>query len=66
MNAKELGEAVKRKRIGEHLSLRLAAGKLRLSASTLSKIELGHGFPDTGTLAKLSDWLGGQVNGKAH
>jgi transcriptional regulator with XRE-family HTH domain len=57
MTAIELGQAVKRKRQREGLSLRSLDARINLSQSTLSRIEHGVGIPDSATLVKLSDWL---------
>jgi len=58
LNVVELGEYVKRKRQEDRLSLRDVAQNIKVSASTLSRIENGIGTPDSATLARLAAWLG--------
>lgn len=55
---KQLGQGVKRKRESEGLNLRELAGKIRVSASTLSRIENDKFEPNTETLRKVEAWLG--------
>jgi transcriptional regulator with XRE-family HTH domain len=57
VNTSELGQAVRRKREQLGLSLRAAAKKTGVSASTLSRIENGTGKPDADHIARLSAWL---------
>jgi transcriptional regulator with XRE-family HTH domain len=58
VNTLELGQAVKRRREENGLSLRDVADVTGISASTLSRIENGTGKPDAENLARLTDWLG--------
>ena len=58
INVAELGEYIKRKRQDDKLSLRQAAEATNVSPATLSRIENGRGMPDSGTLARLANWLG--------
>jgi transcriptional regulator with XRE-family HTH domain len=57
VNVLELGKHLKRRRLGEHMSLRAVARETDVSASTLSRIENGSGVPDADTLARLARWL---------
>jgi len=54
----ELARRVKQKRLAGRLSLRRAAHEIKLSTSTLSRIENDRGRPDTESLVRLSSWLG--------
>src|SRR5215510_10893398 len=57
VNTEELGNAVRRRREQQNLSLRDVADVTNVSASTLSRIENGTGKPDADNIARLSDWL---------
>ena len=57
VNVLELGKHLKRRRLGERMSLRAVARETGVSASTLSRIENGSGVPDADTLARLARWL---------
>src|SRR5687767_7036167 len=57
VNVLELGKHLKRRRLGEQMSLRAVARETDVSASTLSRIENGSGVPDADTLARLARWL---------
>jgi transcriptional regulator with XRE-family HTH domain len=57
VNVLELGKHLKRRRLGERMSLRAVARETDVSASTLSRIENGSGVPDADTLARLARWL---------
>jgi transcriptional regulator with XRE-family HTH domain len=54
----DLGESLQRKRRAEQLTLREAAKKTGIGASTLWRLEKGQGVPDSATLARLTQWLG--------
>src|SRR5256714_14633653 len=56
-NPAELGNAVRRRREQQGLSLRDVADKTGVSASTLSRIENGTGKPDADNIARLASWL---------
>src|SRR5947199_2605835 len=57
VNTSELGNAVRRRREQQGLSLRDVADKTGVSASTLSRIENGTGKPDADNIARLTSWL---------
>ena len=57
VNTEELGRAIRRKREDLGLSLRDVASKTSVSASTLSRIEIGTGKPDADNIARLTAWL---------
>ena len=57
VNTSELGNAVRRRREQQGLSLRDVADKTGVSASTLSRIENGTGKPDADNIARLASWL---------
>src|SRR5436190_17762965 len=57
VNTSELGNAVRRRREQEGLSLRDVAELTGVSASTLSRIENGTGKPDADNIARLAAWL---------
>ncbi|MER3429449.1 MAG: hypothetical protein C4325_10710 [Blastocatellia bacterium] len=57
INTVELGKALKRRREQLQWSLRDVANEVRISASTLSRIENGTGKPDADNIARLTDWL---------
>src|SRR5438309_3010521 len=57
VNTSELGDAVRRRREQQGLSLRDVAGETGVSASTLSRIENGTGKPDADNIARLASWL---------
>src|SRR6266480_1257791 len=57
VNTAELGNAVRRRREQQGLSLRDVADKTGVSASTLSRIENGTGKPDADNIARLASWL---------
>ena len=53
----ELGDAIRRRREQQGLSLRDVADETGVSASTLSRIENGTGKPDADNIARLAAWL---------
>src|SRR3982074_2032405 len=57
INTAELGNAVRRRREQQGLSLRDVAELTGVSASTLSRIENGTGKPDADNIARLTSWL---------
>ncbi len=57
VNTAELGNAIRRRREHEGLSLRDLADETGVSASTLSRIENGTGKPDADNIARLAAWL---------
>src|SRR5215468_4457210 len=57
VNTDELGNAVRRRREQQNLSLRDLAEETGVSASTLSRIENGTGKPDADNIARLASWL---------
>jgi len=57
VNTEELGNAVRRRREQQNLSLRDVADQTGVSASTLSRIENGTGKPDADNIARLASWL---------
>jgi transcriptional regulator with XRE-family HTH domain len=57
INTSELGNAVRRRREEQGLSLRDVAEVTGVSASTLSRIENGTGKPDADNIARLAAWL---------
>src|SRR5436190_23859228 len=57
VNTDELGNAVRRRREQQNLSLRDVADETGVSASTLSRIENGTGQPDADNIARLAAWL---------
>src|SRR5438309_8574577 len=57
VNTSELGDAVRRRREQQEMSLRDVADQTGVSASTLSRIENGTGKPDAENIARLTAWL---------
>src|SRR5213593_1636962 len=57
VNTSELGDAVRRRREQQGMSLRDVAEQTNVSASTLSRIENGTGKPDADNIARLTTWL---------
>jgi transcriptional regulator with XRE-family HTH domain len=57
VNTSELGDAVRRRREQQGMSLRDVADVTGVSASTLSRIENGTGKPDADNIARLAGWL---------
>ncbi len=57
VNTPELGDAVRRRREQQGMSLRDVADETGVSASTLSRIENGTGKPDADNIACLAAWL---------
>src|SRR3989441_11654100 len=57
VHTSELGEAVRRRREQQGMSLRDVADETGVSASTLSRIENGTGKPDADNIARLAAWL---------
>src|SRR5256885_6950305 len=57
VNTAELGNAVRRRREEQGLSLRDVADKTGVSASTLSRIANGTGKPDADNISRLASWL---------
>ena len=57
VNTSELGDAVRRRREQQEMSLRDVADETGVSASTLSRIENGTGKPDADNIARLAAWL---------
>src|SRR6059058_3265085 len=57
VNTSELGDAVRRRREQQGMSLRDVAEETGVSASTLSRIENGTGKPDADNIARLTAWL---------
>lgn len=57
VNTEELGNAIRRRRDQQNLSLRDVADQTGVSASTLSRIENGTGKPDADNIARLASWL---------
>src|SRR5438067_9942400 len=57
VNTSELGDAVRRRREQQGMSLRDLASETGVSASTLSRIENGTGKPDADNIARLTAWL---------
>ena len=57
VNTAELGNAIRRRREQQGLSLRDVADETGVSASTLSRIENGTGKPDADNIARLAAWL---------
>jgi len=57
VNTAELGDAIRRRREQQGLSLRDVADETGVSASTLSRIENGTGKPDADNIARLAAWL---------
>jgi len=57
VNTSELGDAVRRRREQQGMSLRDVAEETGVSASTLSRIENGTGKPDADNIARLAAWL---------
>src|SRR5881394_1361532 len=66
INTAELGDAVKRRREQQGLSLRDVAEETGVSASTLSRIENGTGKPDADNIARLAAWLGMPIERVMH
>lgn len=61
---RRISALIKAKRRETGLGVRAAATASGVSAATLSRLERGvsPNLPDTGTLAKLANWLGTSVN----
>src|SRR2546421_11451765 len=57
VNTSELGDAMRRRREQQGMSLRDVAEETGVSASTLSRIENGTGKPDADNIARLTAWL---------
>ena len=57
VNTSELGDAMRRRREQQGMSLRDVAEETGVSASTLSRIENGTGKPDADNIARLAAWL---------
>lgn len=57
VNTAELGNAIRRRREQQGMSLRDLADETGVSASTLSRIENGTGKPDADNIARLAAWL---------
>src|SRR5947208_826225 len=57
VNTSELGDAMRRRREQQGMSLRDVADETGVSASTLSRIENGTGKPDADNIARLAAWL---------
>src|SRR2546428_5612723 len=57
VNTSELGDAMRRRREQQGMSLRDVAEETGVSASTLSRIENGMGKPDADNIARLAAWL---------
>src|SRR5947209_2727711 len=57
VNTSELGDAMRRRRQEQGMSLRDVAEETGVSASTLSRIENGTGKPDADNIARLASWL---------
>src|SRR3989442_16043796 len=57
VNTSELGDAVRRRREQQGMSLREVAEETDVPASTLSRIENGTGKPDADNIARLAAWL---------
>jgi transcriptional regulator with XRE-family HTH domain len=57
INTAELGNAIKRRRQEQEMSLRDVADVTGVSASTLSRIENGTGKPDADNIVRLTGWL---------
>src|SRR5438045_4620284 len=57
VNTSELGDAMRRRREQQGMSLRDVAEETGVSASTLSRIENGTGKPDADNIARLTTWL---------
>jgi transcriptional regulator with XRE-family HTH domain len=57
VNTAELGNAIRRRREQQGMSLRELADETGVSASTLSRIENGTGKPDADNIARLAAWL---------
>src|SRR5205809_2824748 len=57
VNTSELGDAMRRRREQQGMSLRDVANETGVSASTLSRIENGTGKPDADNIARLAAWL---------
>src|SRR5947208_14881104 len=57
VNTSELGDAMRRRREQQGMSLRDVAEETGVSASTLSRIENGTGKPDADNIARLASWL---------
>src|SRR5689334_24762348 len=57
VNTAELGNAIRRRREQQGMSLRDLADETGVSASTLSRIENGTGKPDDDNIARLAAWL---------
>ena len=57
VNTAELGNAIRRRREQQRMSLRDLADETGVSASTLSRIENGTGKPDADNIARLAAWL---------
>src|SRR2546429_8409502 len=57
VNTSDLGDAMRRRREQQGMSLRDVADETGVSASTLSRIENGTGKPDADNIARLAAWL---------
>src|SRR5437667_12802931 len=57
VNTSELGDAVRRRREQQGMSLRDVAEETGVSASTLSRIENGTGKPDADNISRLAAWI---------
>src|SRR5438477_8918049 len=57
VNTSELGDAVRRRREQQGMSLRDVAEETGVSASTLSRIENSTGKPDADNIVRLASWL---------
>src|SRR5437879_8281957 len=57
VNTSELGDAMRRRREQQGMSLRDVADEIGVSASTLSRIENGTGKPDADNIARITRWL---------
>src|SRR5205814_8258015 len=57
VNTSELGDAMRRRREQQGMSLRDVADETGVWASTLSRIENGTGKPDADNIARLTAWL---------
>ena len=57
VNTSELGDAMRRRREQQGMSLRDVADETGVSASTLSRIENSTGKPDADNIARLAAWL---------
>ena len=60
-DARAFGAAVAEKRRAENLTMAEAAGRLKVSQATISRIEHGH-TPKLAVLGALLAWLGRNIN----